>query len=41
MKKKLMILGFLLINLLSFGKINDNLNRLVKIEILVFMLIVL
>ena len=26
MKKKLMILGFLLINLLSFGKINDNLN---------------
>ncbi len=26
MKKKLIILGFLLINLLSFGKINDNLN---------------
>ena len=26
MKKKLMILGFLLKNLLSFGKINDNLN---------------
>lgn len=26
MKKKLIILAFLLINLLSFGKINDNLN---------------
>ena len=39
MKKKLIILGFLLINLLSFGKINDNLN--IFDEILVFMLIVL